>query len=63
MQFKLDGVATLVADPPKFNSSADTDKHPLSDVCDPMLNIVNQVAYTNVLKVLPNQLIKSSRFF
>ena len=32
MRFKQDGVATLVTDPPKFNSTADTDKHPLSDV-------------------------------
>ena len=32
---KLDGVALLVADPPRANSTTDNDTHPLSDIGDP----------------------------
>ena len=33
---KLDGVASLVADPPRASSTTDTDTHPLSDIDDPL---------------------------
>ena len=37
---KLNKVALLIADSPHVNSTTDTDKHPISDIGDIMVNLI-----------------------
>ena len=43
---KLDGVASLVADPPHANSNIDTETHPLSGIGEHLVNPIFMVMKT-----------------